>query len=734
MVAPSLSGITRLRELVGASWVLSAFADATHAFSTTSNTFTNVEGEGNSIKLSVLNIASGGSTSDIFGAYTVLDSALNLETHLFVTHLDTPGSLANGTRICLLSGGLTEYRIYSFASGTFSTNTNVFNVIVLDNSAFASETPGFDPTNVTLFGILAQRRNTSSVNFTFRQYQALAISKTGYAYIGGDFQSPGTLEDWHQRSHPNSSNSTGSLLVRRVRDFFYSIYPPEFRNDLLEISGKTLELIEDSELVRTSGTKRFLIESPDAFLSNSIIRTSTETTATSITIPQGGDGEINSTLFLGDGTFDAIATGTLTVRGSTIENKSNVSLEGGSYRNLSLNNFPVGATLNLEASDVRGLVEPVAAINFNLPPGIYPGLQLGLEPGQKFNVTQVAGEYVLTGITGGTVANPIIIDNTGGEAVVVKVNGDIEAVVANPVTAGTLTIETPQSQIVVTGLPDVADVRLLVKNITAATQEFFTVTGGTINIPTVATSTYELRADAPGYLASDYIELPGNTPQFRFNLINRRDIYDAGVTRFDRVIFNPSTFEVFITDGLALLFADVFRTIEDYLVMEDAGTVPGLLYTSHPIPVTVPGRQILRFVFDTVNNSLNPARIKPHPANLGDPELLFEIELERAEDFGLDPTYALLDYSVAPVGRIIRVRSQVAIANVNVSGGLSTEDRAVIDAIESKVTPIPRLAKRFAGVDGVSTTYSDNAITSSDGDVDITLTDNGDGSYTATPN
>jgi hypothetical protein len=242
---------------------------------------------------------------------------------------------------------------------------------------------------------------------------------------------------------------------------------------------------------------------------------------------------------------------------------------------------------------------------------------------------------------------------------------------------GTLTIEAPQSEIVFTGLPDVEDVRLLFRNGGTETDQFFTVTGGTITLPTDASATYTVRADAPGYLASDYIELLGNTPQFRFSLVNRRNIYDAGVTRFDRLIFNPSTFEIFVTDGPALSPEDAFRTIEDYLVLVDDGVVPGLLYTAHPIPVTIPGRFILRFVYDLVNDTLNPARIKPHPDNTGDPELLFEIELERAEEFDIDPTYGLLDYSDSPAGRIIRVRSQVAIANVTISGdGALTTDQA----------------------------------------------------------
>ncbi|MBW4460492.1 MAG: hypothetical protein KME47_09665 [Nodosilinea sp. WJT8-NPBG4] len=55
-------------------------------------------------------------------------------------------------------------------------------------------------------------------------------------------------------------------------------------------------------------------------------------------------------------------------------------------------------------------------------------------------------------------------------------------------------------------------------------------------------------------------------------------------------------------------------------------------------------------------------------------------------------------------------------------------------ALQTTVLPITKLAKRFALVDGVSTTYTNTSITSSDSDVDIMLTDNGSGSYTATPN
>jgi hypothetical protein len=255
----------------------------------------------------------------------------------------------------------------------------------------------------------------------------------------------------------------------------------------------------------------------------------------------------------------------------------------------------------------------------------------------------------------------------------------------------------PPSQIQFIGLPSTSATRLLLRNLTAETQQFYTVSGTSITIETNPTDTYEVRADAPGYLASDFVELPGNTPQFRFNLTDITEIYSTGTARFDRIIFNPMTYQAFITDGPALTFADFVRTIEDYLVIESEGVVLGLLFTAHPIPVTIPGRNILRLPYDTVNDAVNPTRLSPDPDNITDPELLFEVEIIDP-DGDLDPTYGAFDFSTNP-GRIIRVRSQVAIANVTVSGeGALTTDQAT--QLATATTAASRVAALVENSDG----------------------------------
>lgn len=237
----------------------------------------------------------------------------------------------------------------------------------------------------------------------------------------------------------------------------------------------------------------------------------------------------------------------------------------------------------------------------------------------------------------------------------------------------------PPNQIVISGIPEVTGAILAVINLTTEAISYPVLSGGGATIELDPGTNYLFAADAPGYLRQA-VTLPGNTPTFNFSLEDFRALYESGINRSSDISFNYSTLVVTISDGTPnLSFADVFRTLEDYLATES-----GVLFPNPPIPVVVDvgggnGRNYLFFPYDSINAVVNPVVIKPDPTNTIDPTLTnFVIVLEGSTA----PLFDIFDFTEGG-GRTIRFQTEAVSALVNVSGGLSTEDRAVIDAIAS---------------------------------------------------
>ncbi len=251
------------------------------------------------------------------------------------------------------------------------------------------------------------------------------------------------------------------------------------------------------------------------------------------------------------------------------------------------------------------------------------------------------------------------------------------------VVAGTVNVIEPTNEILITGIPDVINAILAVVNLTTSAVSFPTLSGGGATVPLDAATNYLFVADAPGYL-SQRVTLGGTTPAFEFTLPDYRALYEAGVNRSADIGFNYSTFVVLISDGTPVLpFADVFRTIEDYL-----STTQGVLFPNPPFPVVIASggaaRNYLFFPYDQDNDAVNPVVIRPNPANLTDPTLTdFVIVLEGAPA----PLFDIFDFSQAG-GRTIRFQTDSVAAIVSVSGGLSTEDRGILNTIASQVEPL----------------------------------------------
>ena len=243
---------------------------------------------------------------------------------------------------------------------------------------------------------------------------------------------------------------------------------------------------------------------------------------------------------------------------------------------------------------------------------------------------------------------------------------------ATGITTGTgVTLQTPQATIRFHGMPTVSNTILFVQDLTTNTIIYPTIANGEATVTVIATRSYKIRADAPGYLASSFVTVSGASVDYQFSLTDYRALYLSGVNRSSQITFNPTTYLITISDATPTLsFADVFTTIEDYLA-----TPQGLNYTAHPYPVVLSDRNILQFPYDTTVGAVNPARIKPAATNTTDPALLFETYLERAAD----PSYGLFDFSTSN-GRIIRIRSVVAIAQV-ASATIAPSQQQIRDAL-----------------------------------------------------
>jgi hypothetical protein len=261
--------------------------------------------------------------------------------------------------------------------------------------------------------------------------------------------------------------------------------------------------------------------------------------------------------------------------------------------------------------------------------------------GSGATIVVASGETNLRGstLTGCTI-------NTDSTATVIV--DSVTGIIAGP----GVTLQEPTATLRLFNLPTVANTVLRIKDLTSLVVTNPLPVAGEVTITVNAARSYEVRADAPGYLMQR-VTLSGSTPEFSFSLQNFRTLYNSGSNISAQIAFNYGTLVVTITDSAPTIsFADMFRTIEDYLA-----TTSGLEFDSPPYPVVLPDRNILWFPL-TPAAGVNPVRVKPNAANTTDPTLLFETYLEGAAD----PTYSLFDF-VGVGGRIIRVRSVVAIAN-----------------------------------------------------------------------
>ena len=257
------------------------------------------------------------------------------------------------------------------------------------------------------------------------------------------------------------------------------------------------------------------------------------------------------------------------------------------------------------------------------------------------------------------------------------------------VVAGTLVIQTPQATLQLVGIPNVANAIVYVRNVSTDQVTFPTVTAGEATIPVDTAAQYEIRADAPGYVASPLFTVAGTVTRFEFNLENQRALYDSGVSKVTQVSFNYSTYEVTIADTADLTFADFYRTLEDYLA-----TQQGMLLLGHPRPITVSlGTGVRNYLFFPPNGGqVNPVRIKPNPLNTTDFTFTdFVIILEDATA----PLFDIFDFSAAG-GRVIRFQTDSVVANVSGGSGGGATAADIYDYFTLGSRPDPFKAIGFS--------------------------------------
>lgn len=271
------------------------------------------------------------------------------------------------------------------------------------------------------------------------------------------------------------------------------------------------------------------------------------------------------------------------------------------------------------------------------------------------------------------------------------VPGTITVTVASTagITAGPgVVLSAPISQIILTGIPTVPGALVGVINLTTMVPSFPAVSAGAATIPTDPATNYLIAVDAPGWVRQQVV-LSGATPSFALDWAGRdyRALYDQGDPLYEGIELNYSTFAVTVDQSkLAIDPATAFRRIEDLLATPEA-----IFFANPPQPLVVEisetvAEYYLVFPYDQANDVVNPVVIRPHPANTQDIALVgFAILLRGAAD----PFYDIFDFTQQPNGRIIRINTKSTFVQNLVSGGLSSADRAVIDAIATATAEIP---------------------------------------------
>ena len=551
---------------------------------------------------------------------------------------------------------LTEYRIYDDLPAMSDWLEDIWYPVVLGQN-FTSQTAGFDPSSIVAVGNLLTNDGSSLETFTFHVIQGdiFYISPGGVSLEGGEVGNPANLEQLRQLVNA-LYNTSGAQLKTPIEDTqqlsYASDFPVSFNANVLAESGKALIC---------GGPRSFSEYSLGIAAQSSNVDGLTIIGSTLLQVA-GASTSLDNFAFYDDGSGEFImAAGALT--SGTVLRKSRIRITGGFLNGVVFSDSAVVelATASLGSSQLT-IRNPIsAALRIEFAAGDYRSLNIDVPDGSIIQLSGGGGVYNFSGFTS---SGQIIFDAVDGGSYTITVGSGVSAIAQPVQTNGSVEIVTPANEINVSGIPNVANAVLAVQNLTTFAVSYPALINGSATIPLDSGTNYKLSADAPGHLRQS-VTLPGTTPAFVFDLEDFRALYDSGVDRGANVSFDYQTFAVTINDLTPeLSFADIFRTIEDYL-----STQQGVLFDYPPRPVVVDlgggsARNYLFFPFDTAQGQVNPVRIRPNPTNTSDPTLTnFVIVLEGATS----PIFDIFDFTGAG-GRTIRFQTEAVAASVEVSG------------------------------------------------------------------
>lgn len=459
----------------------------------------------------------------IYGGRHVLSATQNLSNHvlLFAAGVNTANNrVTEVTSLTTADGGmfaifdnLGNYRRWNVFSGALSSVVNVPSLApvrphAIDPSCTTSmQAQSATPPNLSnIVAVEFHAKAASTSNTSFRIADIFSVTKTNPIRItGGTIGTPATFADLI--AYEAATNRLFFLEASSASKVYGSLAPISLDADVMVDTGSTLvypvnaaNSVSDPRFhVDTIGFRLNVPASGSINVSGLQVKSGAQNIVGAQTLGAGAVATISSFV------QTSVSSLTLTAgtrRSGTFLGFGTIALDGATLDSVA---FSSGSTLNINSlgPETEITVSSVTAINFNMTPGDRSGLVAGLDPGQVFNITQGAGTYTLTGLTGGTVDNPVVFDNTGGGAVTVIVGDGIEAIADPTPTAGTITVQTPSVDLTASGFADGA-------RFFAARQQTFAIQSADINTTanTIALgnddetgATFEGQITAPATLA-----------------------------------------------------------------------------------------------------------------------------------------------------------------------------------------------------------------------------------------
>lgn len=394
-------------------------------------------------------------------------------------------------------------------SNGISTRLQVINPA---NTSFRQSTTGgtFDPSRIVAFEVYHRRGSdidgSSELIFT-PPYLFEALTLTG-----GTLASPAS---WNDYSDYSEGLTLRNNLVQRFSSGFYGASVPlSVETAHFAIDGAAIEFTPRANYA--SLDLRILTDPGDIGVRVNLPANGVAIfTAGQIKSDEDSDISYSSSVAVG---------GSKTTNGQLVKRLNSATL--GARQTYNRGSFQNGQTITIAGAELDGLrlqsltANPSIVINsfgtlatfsvadlagnirVNLAPGSYPHWITVLPNDTVIEMgSGGAGAYDFSGLTGGTLANPIVFDSVSAGAKTITLGSGIVAVAADPVTAGSITLVSitlvaPQVSYNNTSAAD--DSRICLKH-----SQLFSIVSANINTTTDAiTLGTDSNSDAPAFATS----------------------------------------------------------------------------------------------------------------------------------------------------------------------------------------------------------------------------------------